>query len=369
MAIYNLIEHAEAKRILEAAEKSQGFLERFRVSVPEGSVHTTFAEMPAKEYEVFRVDIDGEALYLVPNEMDDYARYQPLPLSVFCDAPVFLGTETPFSDQKLNEARERVRVMTETKARNESSHVTFFEAASEVNRSIPGFFDIPETLPEYIDAIGSKFSEIFNLDADLAQRANDVVGKYKSITGEEKPNIDFNENSCPRTKLYKLINVLEGKSFEKDYGFSIEAEVIDGSMLSMKALNPKGGVLEQVLVSIEDGVSYFDESPEKVQVLDLCSMENVYKRYGKHVDYEESLLAIILDQYEDSYFEMTDKPSLPEYDDDGTEVLALSSLQAPAIYKDIRADNENVAQKLSLVSKVSLDKTVNHKVSSPAHSL
>lgn len=365
MATYNLLEHREVKTILENEEQEKGHLEKFRVLVPENAVHTAYAEMPSKHYDVYRVDLGQGPLFLVPNEMDDYARYQPLPASVFSEEPVFLGNETPLANAKLAEEQKLEDHRSSVKMRNEKSHAAFFEQASTVNQFVPGFFDIPETLEEYIDSIGSDYSNTFNLQGDVASRAIDAIEKYSDLTGEKGLAMELESNSPAFAKLYKLLDLVETKSFEKEYGFSIETEVIDGSMLSVKALNNKGGVFEQTLISIEDDFAYFDESPERLHRLDMTSMENSYKRYGKHVDYESSLLAVVMDQYEETYFEFSKKASLPEYDDEGVEVLDLSSLQAPRIYREFKNEYKDVAEKLSLVAKVSLDKTVDHSIQSP----
>lgn len=368
MATYNLLEHREVKRLLEKEESEKGFIEKYRVTVPAGAVHTAFAEMPGKEYDAYRIDLDGSSLFLVPNEMDDYYRYQTLPSSVFSKEPEFLGKDSPMADAKLKQEQEAARRKEEVRARNENSHVKFFENASLVNSIIPGFFDIPDNLADYIESIGSDFSNSQNLDT-VAMSAVDVALRYKEACNGEPIALDLNGASNPHTKLYRLRNELKTRSFENQYGFSIKTEIIDGSMLSMKALNSKGKVMEEALVSIQDDVAYFEEGPEQVQVLDVFSEDNVFKRYGQHIECDNSLLAVFIDDFEDSYFEFSEKPCLDEFDNDGNEVFAISTLQPPEIYGRIFSDHKDVAEKLSLVSKVSVDKMVEHKTSSPGIAL
>lgn len=359
MALYALFEHSTVNKILKEEEETKGFLEKFRVSVPENSVHTAFAEMPGKEYDVYRVEVDGELYFLVPNEMDDYYRYQPLKEAAFDKKPEFLGQFTPLKDIRLKKEQEELKRKEESRIKNEKSHIEFFTNASKVNQEIPGFFDIPDTLDEFVESLGSEFSSNFRFDM-IAKDSADAIDRYREITSSSPSEIDFGKSYSPLAKKYKLLEALREKAFEVKYGFSIETTLINDEMISMKAINPKGKVIEEASISVLEDVAYFEEGPERVHKLDVFCEDNVFKRYGKHIDFDDSLLSVLVDEFEDCYFELGENPDLPEYDEDGNDVLGINSLQAPQIYTLLSHKQNDVAKKLALVSKVSLDKMVDH---------
>lgn len=360
MAVYNLLEHREVKKLLLDQEANEGFIEKFRVKVPEGKVQTAFAHMPGKEYDVYRVDINGSKLFLVPNEMDDYYRYQPLSESVFESAPKFIGKETPAKDLENKKIEEANRRKLDFQMKCEQSHLEFFNLASQVNSIIPGFFNIPESIDAYKESIGADYSQS-QVRYDYTETAKDAlssISAYQQEFGAELPSLDVKAlPEHPRLRLSKLKDCLYKSSFEKKHGFSINANIVDKTMLELKALNPNGAVIEQANVSIDNDIAYFDESPEQVQILELFSEDSTFKRYGKNIDIEDSLLASVVAEYEENYFEFSEKMSLPDYDDEGNEILGLRQLQSPSIYRDMLKNNKDVVGKLSLVSKVSLNNT------------
>lgn len=366
MAKFDLIEHRDVARILEKEEKSKGYLEKYRVSVPEGSVFTSFAEMPSKEYEVYKVDLDGLEVFLVPNEMDDYYRYQPLPESVFSKRPEFLGKESPIQDAETKKENEREAQIARIKADCEDSHHKFFDIATQVNAAIPGFMDIPATFDEYKASLGSKVEQerVSYMEMSFAERSLSLIQRYP----DELKSLDVTEAlkgiKDPYSKVHKLSAELSAKHFEMKNGFSIKSAIIDKTMLNMKALNPNGAVIEEAKVPLFDDVAFFDGSPEKIQYLDLESEDSTYKRFGKNVEFENSLLAEVLSHFQDNMFEFSKNPDLPEFDDEGNEIFILKELESPGIYTTMNQSFGETVGKLSLVSRASMKKTVKHETPS-----
>lgn len=359
MSKYNLLEHPEKDRLLKAQELKDGSIPVYQVEIAEHTVFTSFAEMPAKTCTAYWLDSENAKGYLVANEMDDYARYQVLPESALASKPVFVENATPFQDrveQKQKAEKDRLQAFY---TKQEIDHGAFFEKATALNSLVGPVFDIPSTYEEYR---GNLSEAKFNAPAPHAyfDEIKSLVERYEQASGSDVKKMDFlNNKTGPdffRPELAR--RELNKQVFEAERGFSINTKVIDDCCISMKAINPKGAVMESAIVHLNPGVEKINDEIEQVAFLETYSEDTECFRFGKRIELEESLLVPVLEDFEKGCFDLGNKPSFDEeLTDKGTEIYMAGDLSGLSIYNKLIVEHKDVVNKLSLMSKASMQRT------------
>lgn len=363
----SLLEHNRMDQLLKAQELKNGSIPVYRVEVAPHTVYTAWAEMPAKTCEAFYLDSDVEKGFLVMNEMDDYCRYQALPESAFASKPVYLRNATPFQDviDKKNQVEaERSERLQQKK---EGEHREFFEQATNLNNKLGEVCPIPASYEEYRSGLSSEqfLGPVGYADLPYLER---LISEYEGVAGKPVNKYSFNADDSHHVRMAKAGRDLKVKIFEARNGYSIEAKLLDDVTLSMKALNPNGAVLESAIVHFTPGMEIIDDEPEDVAFLDVFDEDNDSFRFGRRIDPEDSLLIPVLADFEEGCFDLSEGSVLnSQMTDGGVIVYGMDDLKGMNIYEHISREHNDISQKLSLMSKASMNraKERKHETTSP----
>lgn len=351
---YNvLLEHGAVKRRLEDEENNKGSIPVYQVEIAEGAVSSTFADMPAKTCEAYFID----GGFLVPNEMDDYARYQLLPAEALASEPVFLRNDMPqmdamiMADQKKREANNAY-LMEKTKNRE-----VFFNRANAFNQLFGDIFDVPASFDAYLESLSA--SELGQPAPECpdpthlqsqAQRYHDVTGKNfqpPKVTVQGPP-----KHQASLIRLAAIKQSLDEQIFEAENRFSVEAVVMKDDQFAVKVLNPAGTVIESAVLDLEEGDVTVNGDNFYAHYLEV-DFHNKFFRYGKPIEASESLLAEVLKDYEKGCFDFS--RDVPEYQsDEGAPIYGIDDVRGVQLYDHMLESHPDIVGKFSMMADASM---------------